>query len=58
MWSDVVIPQKTCANLETDPVTSLTCSTFCKCEGGINCKNPYKAKTRNEEDEEEHVGEK
>lgn len=54
----MVIPQKTCANLETDPVTSLTCSTFCKCEGGINCKNPYKAKTRNEEDEEEHVGEK
>ena len=35
----------------------LPCSTFCECEGGINCLNLFNAKIRNKEDEEEHVGE-
>ena len=35
----------------------LPCSTFCECERGISHMNPFNAKARNKEDEEEHVGE-
>ena len=32
--------------------SNLPCSTFCECEGGISCRNPFKAKASEDKDAE------